>query len=321
MQWTIRKLGKYLGSMLQVHLWPLHVLLIHNSTWEADKQINIPEISTDEIHQNSWKQWILGKPCPAFLQGHLECMVQLWCRDRSSLDLHPVQSVQAIVRSGAFSQCNQKRLSWSAVRLGWVLEHAGYTDCTRNSIAFTKHVTASMCTFTREIKPTKCLMKCIEIISHHVQEAQEGGGTPPTDPGTKGKNPAELSSEMQDAASLAALKFLIFWLFLAWHWEAPCSNRLWKHWSETNRSNILSSTPSPSHGRGPILGKMQGGLAAAERTLGLKCANITHFSLSSSSLTLQILLFSLWSVGNIWLQSLTFPATMFKWISLLSYHF
>lgn len=106
----------------------------------------------------------------------------------------------------------------------------------------------------------------------------------------------------------------------SWH-EAeklPVAKTLW---SEAKRSNILSSIPSPSHSRGPVLGKMQGGLAAAERTLRVKSANITDFFLSSSSLTLQILLFSLWSVGNIWFQSLTFPATMFKWISLLSYHF
>lgn len=51
---------------------------------------------------------------------------------------------------------------------------------------------------------TKYLTKSTEICSHHVQEAQEGGGTPPTDLGTKGKNPAELSSERQDAASLTA---------------------------------------------------------------------------------------------------------------------
>lgn len=50
----------------------------------------------------------------------------------------------------------------------------------------------------------KNLIKSIEICSHHIQDAQEGGGTPPTDPGTRGKNPAELSSEMQDAASLTA---------------------------------------------------------------------------------------------------------------------
>ena len=53
-------------------------------------------------------------------------------------------------------------------------------------------------------KNPKYLIKSIEICSHHVQDAQEGGGTPPTDPGTRGKNPAELSSETQDAASLTA---------------------------------------------------------------------------------------------------------------------
>jgi len=52
--------------------------------------------------------------------------------------------------------------------------------------------------------PPKYLIKSIEICSHHVQDAQEGGGTPPTDPGTGGKNPAELSFESQDAASLTA---------------------------------------------------------------------------------------------------------------------
>lgn len=142
-------------------------------------------------------------------------------------------------------QCNQERPSLSAVRLWWFLDHVGYTDCIRKSIAFTKHIPASLCTFNREIKPIKYLIKSIEIISHHVQDAQEGGGTPPTDPGTRGKNPAELSSEMQDVASLTALKFLIFWLFLAWSWEAPvatgCENTL--IWGKQTQHSFFYSFP------------------------------------------------------------------------------
>lgn len=189
-------------------------------------------------------------------------------------------------------------------------------------MVFNKHVPAAVYTFNREIKPTKCLLKSIEIISHQVQDAQEGGGTPPTD---------QALEERPLQSSVPRWKMLLpslLWSSLSpdssWH-EAEklpvatgCENT--RIWGKQIQHSFFYSF-SPSHSRGPILGKMQGGLAAAERTLGMKSARITHFSLSSSSLTLQILLVSLWSVGIIWLQSLTFPAKMFKWISLLSYHF
>lgn len=61
-------------------------------------------------------------------------------------------------------------------------------------------------------------------------------------------------------------------------------------------------------------GGVQGGPAAAEIMPGVKRANITNFyPLSSPSLTLPILLFSMGSAEAMWPQSLRFPATVFKW--------
>lgn len=48
------------------------------------------------------------------------------------------------------------------------------------------------------------LIKTTETSSYHIQDAQEGGRTPPTNPGTRGQTPAERSPETQDAASLTA---------------------------------------------------------------------------------------------------------------------
>lgn len=84
------------------------------------------------------------------------------------------------------------------------LAYDGYTpNCMRNNMAFTEHVPAPVCLTEGE---KRNLIKTTETSSYHIQDAQEGGRTPPTNPGTRGQTPAERSPETQDAASLAASK-------------------------------------------------------------------------------------------------------------------
>lgn len=206
-------------------------MLIYNSTWEADKGINIP--LSQKIKSQKIKSIKIPKivdsgqvlPCLPTAGPGVHGSVVLQGQELSTWILSNL--CRPLWEEELFPS-SQKGPSLSAVTLGWFWIMLD-TQTALETAWLLLSMEQPLCHIYQGNKPTKCLMKCTEIISQHVQDAQEGGGTPPTDPGTEGKNPAELSSEMQDAASLAALKFLIFWLFLAWSWEAPCSNRLWKH--------------------------------------------------------------------------------------------
>lgn len=116
------------------------------------------------------------------------------------------------------------------------------TDCTRNSMAFTKHVPASMCTFNRGIKPTKCLMKCTEIISHHVQDAQEGEELLPQIQALERKEPCR--AQFRDARCgfprCSEVPYLL--TLLGMKLRSSLKQQAMKTlWSEANRYNILSS--------------------------------------------------------------------------------